>query len=124
MAGGGIGDGPISEAAVIARLVMAGGVDPDAVLLEDRSRSTREQAERVAEILGAGAPVVVVTDRYHLPRALFLMRREGLAVSGSGCGRDSGSRWRWWAGAVREIPAFAKDVAVSLARGPRRILRG
>lgn len=106
---GGMGDAPVSEARVIADIALASGVSPGSIVLEEHSSNTREQAMAVAELLGGGARVVVVSDRYHLPRARFLMRRAGLDATSSGSGRAGGRRTRWWLGALREIPAFAKD---------------
>ena len=109
---GGPGDAPVSEAAVIGDIAISCGVPPHSIAREQVSRNTREQAAEVARLLGPGATVIVVSDRYHLPRARFLMRRAGLAASSSGCGRGGGSIVKWWLGAVREVPAFAKDAVL------------
>lgn len=62
------------------------------------------------------ATVVVVTDGYHLPRALWLarlglsaVRVRGAASSGPGRGAA------WWVGALREVPALAADLVRGLA---------
>ena len=98
---------------MIAGILRACGVPGDAIDLEERSTNTAQQAAAVAELVPG--PVIVVTDAYHLPRAVFLMRRRGLDATGSGAGRGGGSLVRWVAGALREIPAFAKDAVFELA---------
>jgi uncharacterized SAM-binding protein YcdF (DUF218 family) len=95
-------------------MVRASGVDPDCIVLEEESRNTRQQAAAIARILGPEAHVMVVTDRYHVPRARYLMRRRGLVAGGDGVGRSGGSLVRWIAGAIREVPAFGKDVLLEL----------
>lgn len=117
---GGVGAAPPAEAAVMAEIAVRLGVDRSRILLEDRSRTTLEQAEQVAVMATEQGwrEIVVVTDRYHVPRALFLFRRAGLQVRGSGSGRGGGSRLRWWGGTVREIPAWVKTVALAIAGRP------
>lgn len=118
---GGLGDTPPAEAEVMAALASRLGVGAERIVLEDRSSSTIEQAEAVAGMANARGwmRVVVVTDRYHLPRARFLFRRAGLDVEGAGCGRGRGSLLRWWGGALREIPAWVKTLLLAIAGRPR-----
>jgi len=120
---GGRGDAPISEAEAIRRMALAAGVPDDRIVLEDRSTSTLDQAVEVAGIArrrGWGR-LVVVTDRFHLPRALFLFRRLGLSVTGDPVrGRGGGSRRHWMGAAVREVPAWVKNLAL-VAAGRHRL---
>jgi uncharacterized SAM-binding protein YcdF (DUF218 family) len=117
---GGVGATPPAEAAVMAQIAEGLGVAADGILLEDRSHSTLEQAEQVAVMAGnrGWRQIIVVTDRYHLPRAVFLFRKTGLQVRGSGSGRGDGSLLRWWGGALREIPAWVKTAALALVGRP------
>jgi uncharacterized SAM-binding protein YcdF (DUF218 family) len=66
-------------AAELARL----GVPGEAVLREDRSHTTAENARYTAELLGArGARrVAVVTCDWHMARALWLFERAGLVAT-------------------------------------------
>lgn len=66
---GGVGRHGPSEASVAAAHAVSLGLPPAAVMLEERSTSTRENAEYAARILGADARVLVVTDAYHVFRA-------------------------------------------------------
>ena len=47
---------------------VARGLPEESVVLEERSTSTRENAQYAARILGADARVLVVTDAYHVFR--------------------------------------------------------
>src|SRR5262245_23430102 len=69
-----------TEAAVACRLAAALGAPPTALLLEDRARSTEENALDTAVLMAAHGwhTVVVVSDGYHLYRADLLFRRAGL----------------------------------------------
>jgi uncharacterized SAM-binding protein YcdF (DUF218 family) len=53
------------------------GVPRDAIVLEDRSWTTSDQARLTAPIVGK-EPFVLVTSAYHLPRSLLLFRLAGL----------------------------------------------
>jgi uncharacterized SAM-binding protein YcdF (DUF218 family) len=120
---GGVGGAPISEAEAMRRMAEAAGVPPERIVPEDRSRSTMDQAVEVARLAGihGWGHLVVVTDRYHSPRALFLFGRLGLAATGDPVrGRGGGSRRRWVAGALREIPAWGKAVLLVAAGSHRR----
>lgn len=66
---GGVGRHGPSEASVAAAHAMERGLPQEAVVLEERSTSTRENADYAARILGAHARVLVVTDAYHVFRA-------------------------------------------------------
>lgn len=66
---GGIGRFGPSEASVAAAHAVARGLPEESVVLEERSTSTRENAQYAARIVGADARVLVVTDAYHVFRA-------------------------------------------------------
>ncbi len=101
---GGVGDAPPSEARVAAALVREAGVPDGALLLEERSASTEENARFAAQELGAGARVVVVTDAYHVFRAERVFRRHFADAHGAGTVAEPWPRWR---GAAREVLALA-----------------
>ncbi|KGM16445.1 hypothetical protein N867_19955, partial [Actinotalea fermentans ATCC 43279 = JCM 9966 = DSM 3133] len=83
---GGMGDGErISEAEAMRRGLVERGVADDRILLEDRSTSTLENLTNSAAILaekGLGSSVVVVSEGYHLHRALGIADRVGLDADG------------------------------------------
>jgi uncharacterized SAM-binding protein YcdF (DUF218 family) len=115
---GGVGRHGPAEAVVMAALAEQHGVSRGSIVLEDRSRTTREQAEAVAALAARHGwdRVLVVSDRYHVPRARFLFRAAGLPATGSGCGRAGGSLLRWWGAWVREAGAWVKALTGSVVR--------
>ena len=80
IASGGQGrDEPISEAQCIRDELVKRGVDPARIMLEDRSTNTRENIAFSKALIGRDdASVGIVTNNYHVWRALRLARRAGL----------------------------------------------
>ena len=107
---GGVGRHPPSEAEVMRRLAERDGVDPSRIIVEDRSRTTLESAARCAPLITARGwhDVLLVTDRYHLPRALLAFRAYGIHAQGSAPsnGHAGTSSWRWTYMYLREAAAF------------------
>lgn len=112
--GGAIAGRP-AESAVMATVARDLGVPADRIVCESKARNTRENARFSLDLLagrGGVGTVVVITDAWHLPRALMLFRRAappGLAVRGCAAPMRAG-RLGWWLSALREIPAIAVDV--------------
>jgi uncharacterized SAM-binding protein YcdF (DUF218 family) len=75
--GGVTGRATRAEAAVIAEALAARGVPPTAIVVEDRSRTTAENATCAAALLGARRRVWLVTQPFHARRARWLFRRAG-----------------------------------------------
>lgn len=81
---GGEGDFPPSEAQVMRDVLVGQGVPPEAILLEDTSTNTVENIANAVTLLdGQTRGIVIVSDAYHLPRALLIARRLGLTATGS-----------------------------------------
>lgn len=99
---GGVGTHPPSEAEAAARYAMGMGLPERAVVLEDRSTTTAENARFAAEILGAEARVLVVSDGYHVFRCERVFGRHFNEVRGSGSRGRPAARAR---GALREVVA-------------------
>ncbi len=66
---GGVGRHGPSEASVAAQHAVRAGLPAARVVLEERSTSTRENADFAAALIGPEARVLVVTDAYHVFRA-------------------------------------------------------
>ena len=83
---GGIVAHPPAEACVMRDLARGMGVAESAIVIEDRARNTFENAVFTGRILRERGwrKLLVVTDEWHLPRALYIFRRLGLPVSGAG----------------------------------------
>ena len=64
-------------------LANARGVPAEAILLEDRSHTTRQNLANAQRVLGqnARAPVLIVSDPLHMRRAMSMAAGEGLAAS-------------------------------------------
>jgi uncharacterized SAM-binding protein YcdF (DUF218 family) len=103
----------LSEAEAMAAEAIRQGVPSEAVVIEGRSRTTHENAQRCAELLLPGRTrVVLVTQPFHLRRAVLWFRRAGFDAHGHLI-RDSlqfreparGLRW-----VLREYLALARDL--------------
>jgi uncharacterized SAM-binding protein YcdF (DUF218 family) len=79
---GGVGPPQHREADNMARVITRLGVPRAALLLEDRSHSTRENAEYTARLARSHGihRVVLVTSAVHMPRASLLFRQAGMDV--------------------------------------------
>lgn len=110
MSGGPVGH-PIPEARVMRDLALAAGLDPARVHVEEESRDTIGNARLSAPIVAARGwtRLLVVTDTYHLPRALLIFRRHGLPATGSGA-RPETPRAEWWLAHGREMFALIKTL--------------
>ena len=87
---------PNSLARAIAKLLVSEGVPSEAILLDEQSGSTRENALRAKALLpnGAGA-VTLVTSDYHIWRARRVFEKVGLQVVSIPY-PDIGRRWSSW----------------------------
>ena len=65
---GGLGAYPPAESLVQENLLLGWGVPADAIIKEDKSTSTWENAKFGAPLLPKGASVIAVSDSYHLWR--------------------------------------------------------
>lgn len=78
------GQGPregITEAEAIKKTLVSAGVEPARVLLEDQSRSTRENLRNSLAVIkkaGGSQKLAIVTDDYHEFRACSIARSLGL----------------------------------------------
>jgi uncharacterized SAM-binding protein YcdF (DUF218 family) len=73
------------------------GVPPDAILVEDRSRNTRENAIEAARVAAARnlRSLLLVTSAAHVPRALGCFRAVGLAPDVLPVDRRAGGGASW-----------------------------
>jgi uncharacterized SAM-binding protein YcdF (DUF218 family) len=102
---GGVGQYPPAEAAVMQHLAVAHGVPSRHILCEDQATSTFASALWCCDMLRqrGWSRVLVVTDRYHLPRALLAFWICGLHAAGSAApGKPARRLWRRWYCYLRE----------------------
>ncbi len=112
---GGIGDNPPSEARAAADLARDLGVPESALLLEDRSRSTEDNARFTYERFG-GHRILLVSDAYHVFRAERVFGQFYEDVHGTGSLTNLRTRLH---GAFREVAACAIYWALGrLGHGP------
>ena len=71
------GEPPVAD--FMAQTALARGVPPDALIIENQSRSTLQNALFTADVdrLDKAAPIILVTHRYHLPRSNASFRWAG-----------------------------------------------
>jgi uncharacterized SAM-binding protein YcdF (DUF218 family) len=82
---GGVGKHPPAEAEVMQRLAVAHGIPHASIVLEAQATSTFESALRCRDLLGqrGWSRVLLVTDRFHLPRARLAFCSVGIRAVGS-----------------------------------------
>ena len=95
---GGVVGPPPAEAEVMRELAIELGVPPERIVVEDRAVNTFENAVYSGRIFHdrGWKRLAVVTDTFHMPRALFVFRWLGLPVVGDPVpGRSGLSRLAW-----------------------------
>ncbi|MBD5786831.1 YdcF family protein [Cellulosimicrobium terreum] len=85
------------------------GVPDDAILLDREGYDTHATCTRAVSEYGM-TTAVVVTQGYHLPRALFSCRVSGLDAVGVGVSAESVEPYKAVLYRVREVPAAVKAV--------------
>jgi uncharacterized SAM-binding protein YcdF (DUF218 family) len=98
--GGAAGPG-FTYAAVMDKALQQEGLPAEDIWIEDRSQSTYESARYTADLLHSKGirRILLVTEAYHMPRAVRLFRRAGLEVIASPCAyrtRDFHGSWQDW----------------------------
>ena len=78
----------MSLAAAMVEYLQQEGVPEESLWIEDRSRSTYENAVYCAEILAEKGieRIILVTEGFHMPRAAACFRGQGLEVLAAPCG--------------------------------------
>ena len=76
LSGGGAFD-PISEAEVMARIAREMGVSESDIILESKSKDTKDEALFIKPIVG-NEPFVLVTTASHIPRSMALFKKLGM----------------------------------------------
>jgi uncharacterized SAM-binding protein YcdF (DUF218 family) len=109
LSGGGRGAEP--EAAIMRRLALAAGVPRTALVIEQYSRNTWENACKSARLLRPRGlhRVVLVSDRAHLPRATLLFRFAGLEIAGRSGVRPASPLWELGA-VIHELAALPRNL--------------
>lgn len=106
IATGGVGRHPPSEARAILDVVLALGVPATAVVLEESSTTTFENLANAKALMPPGVAAVIVSDRWHLPRARLTARRLGLSARGAAPALDGAHPGRVLRAVLREAAAL------------------
>jgi uncharacterized SAM-binding protein YcdF (DUF218 family) len=82
---GGLGTYPPTEAEMMKRKLLELKIDANALFLEDRSTSTEENIYFSKQIMERNGwkSAIIVTDTFHMKRALLLARDAGIEAFGS-----------------------------------------
>ena len=105
------GQGPgedISEAECMYRALTARGIDPNRLYLEDQSHVTQENLEYSMALLtreGLSEPVLIVSNGFHLHRALVMAEDLGLEAQGLA------ARQNWYS-----LPTYILREALALVK--------
>lgn len=99
------------EPEAMRRFALGAGVPEEALRLDRRGVSTAASVRRAKAEFGAGS-LVIVTQEYHLYRALFLARNEGIEAVGVSASLRPYKSWKKQA--VREFLARGKDAVRSM----------
>ena len=110
-----------SEASIMAEVLLAKGVAPERLILDEKSRSTLDNvAATVAQAETGGHPhVVACSDGYHLPRIRLLLALHGVRSRAWPC-RERAPLGHGVAMGLRECLAVPHNLAHALARRRRR----
>lgn len=99
---------PATEASVMQAWLIARGVSPADIRMDESSFNTRENIKNAINLLPPGTlDVMIVTSDYHLPRSLQLARDLGLNPSGAG---SPIKPEYWWKNHFRETLAWGKYI--------------
>ncbi len=95
-----------NEVAVMEQYAVAGGVKKADIMKDHSGFSTYESVYRAKTVFGA-KKIIIVTQKYHLYRALYIAEELDLEAYGVACDRRAykGQIWR----EIREIAARVKD---------------
>lgn len=91
-----------SEARAMQTLMLNLGVPERAMVLEEQSRNTRENANMSASLLEARGihHILLVTSSMHMPRALKLFKAQGLQVTPAPTDRETSPLGLWGSGGL------------------------
>ncbi|WP_430780261.1 SanA/YdcF family protein [Actinoplanes sp. G11-F43] len=106
------------EPGAMRNWLVANGVPADRVALDHAGFDTYDTCVRANKIFGVRQAIVVTQD-FHLPRAVTLCREQGIEASGVGDSTVRSFKDLWLRGEVREYGAAVKAAAdVLTARDP------
>lgn len=110
---GGFGTGArFAESEVAQRYALRRQVPPEAILIETRSRTTRQNLQQAAALMRQHQmhSAIVVSDPLHMARALRLARESGIQALGSSTPTTRFRSWETrWKFLLQEVYFFHRD---------------
>jgi vancomycin permeability regulator SanA len=103
------------EVTPMRRWLVHRGVSGRRIVSDPRGFDTYDSCMRAKSVFGVDR-AIVVTQTYHLPRAVALCRHVGIDAIGVGDDSGQSEGWSWWSGVVREQPASVRAIYDMLAR--------
>ena len=79
LTGGNADESGRTEAAVMRDILSERGVADDRMILEDQSKSTKDNFRNTAQIIDPGEPVVLISSNYHMDRVVQTARSAGFS---------------------------------------------
>ena len=111
---GGFGTGArFAESEVAQRYALRHGVAQDAILIETRSRTTRQNLQQAAVLMQEHGMrrAIIVSDPLHMARALRLARESGIRALGSSTPTTRFRSWETrWKFLLQEVYFFHRDL--------------
>lgn len=77
LSGGKIAERDISEAQGMQKIITRETKDLPPMILEDKSSNTYDNIKNTRDKIGADSSIVIVSDRFHVARAVLLAKRAG-----------------------------------------------
>jgi vancomycin permeability regulator SanA len=111
-----------NEPGVMFRWLLAHGVPTEKIVLDHAGFDTYDSCARAKEVFGV-TKLIVVTQMFHLPRAVALCRHFGIDATGVGDETMKQFHGPWLTGASREYGAGVK-AAYDVVSGRRPVWLG
>ena len=96
------------EVSVMKKLAVSGGIEEDEVYMDHTGLNTYDTIVHSLEFFNKGSTIVIVTQSYHLYRAIYLAQRMGLNAYGVSADSDIVYRGQLYR-EFREMAARLKD---------------
>lgn len=79
LSGGRISDKDISEAGYMKKIILKNSTNQPNLILEENSHTTFENIQNAKKLIPNAKSVTIVSDKYHLARAVLLAKRFGFS---------------------------------------------
>lgn len=108
-----------NEPQAMKEYLMKKGISEADLILDHAGRRTYDSCYRARDIFNLTS-IIIVTQTFHLSRALYLCN--SLGVDAVGVAADQGHPEKWWASYLREVPATIQAWIDIVFRKPTPLL--